>query len=66
MGTTLDSLGFGFESMNGHMNSMIHSKHRIADQLVFSTDVSYTLSTIVEQLIRYESEETQVSQSRYR
>ena len=49
---------FGFESMNGHMNSMIHSKHRIADQLVFSTDVSYTLSTIVEQLIHYESEET--------
>ena len=45
---------FGFESMNGHMNSMIHSKHRIADPLVFSTDVSYTLSTIVEQLIHYE------------
>ena len=40
--------------------------YRIADQLVFSTDVSYMLSTIVEQLIHYGSEETQVSQSKYR
>ena len=49
---------FGFESMNGHINSMIHSKYRIADQLVFSIDVSNTLSTIVDQLIHHESEQT--------
>ena len=49
---------FGFESMNGHINSMIHSKHRIADQLVFSIDVSNTLSTIVDKLVFQESERT--------
>ena len=49
---------FGFESMNGHISSMIHSKHRIADQLVFSIDVSNTLSTIADQLLHKESEQT--------
>ena len=37
---------------------MIHSKHRIADQLVFSIDVSNTLSTIVDKLVFHESEQT--------
>lgn len=49
---------FGFESMNGHISLMIHSKHRIADQLVFSIDVSNTLSTIVDKLVFHESEQT--------
>ncbi len=49
---------FGFESMNGHVSSMIHSKYRIADQLVFSIDVSNTLSAIADQLLYHESEET--------
>ena len=31
---------FGFESMNGHLTSMIHSKYRIADQVLFAIDVS--------------------------
>ena len=49
---------FGFESINGHINSMIHSKHRIADQLVFCIDVSNTLNTIVDKLVFQESEQT--------
>ena len=41
---------------SAHTNSMIHSKHGIADQLVFSVDVSNTLSTIVDKLVFQESE----------
>ena len=44
--------------MNGHVSSMIHSKYRIADQLVFSIDVSNTLSAAADQLLCHESEET--------
>ena len=49
---------FGFESMNGHVSYMIHSIYRIANQLVFSIDVSNTLSAIADQLLCHESEET--------
>ena len=51
---------FGFDSINGDniISSMIHSKHRITDQLVFSFDVSNTLSTIVDKLVFHESEQT--------
>ena len=49
---------FGFESMNGHITSMIHSKHRIADQFVFSIDVSNTLNAITDGLVDRESNET--------
>ena len=44
--------------MNGHISSMIHSKYSIADQLIFSIDVSNTLSAIADQLLCHESEET--------
>ena len=37
---------------------MIHSKHTIADQLVFSINVSNTLCTIVDKLVFQESEQT--------
>lgn len=49
---------FGFESMNGYITSMIHSKHKIADQLLFSIDVSNTLGTLQDQLVQTESEQT--------
>ena len=58
-------LAFGFESMNGYISSMIHSKHRIADQLVFSVDVSNTLSTISDQLLHKASEQTLFSQPKH-
>ena len=40
------------------VSSMIHSKYRIADQLIFSIDVLNTLSAIADQLLCQESEET--------
>lgn len=49
---------FDFESMNGYITSMIHSKHKIADQLLFSIDVSNTLGTLQDQLVQTESEQT--------
>ena len=49
---------FGFESMNGHITSMIHSKHKIADQLVFSIDVANTLGSLQDKLLQTESEQT--------
>ena len=51
-------LAFGFESMNGYITSMSHSKHKIADQLLFSIDVSNTLGTLQDQLVQTESEQT--------
>ena len=41
---------FGFESMNGYITSMIHSKHKVADRLLFSLDVSNTLSTLADNM----------------
>ena len=49
---------FGFESMNGHLTSMLHSTYRVADQLLFSIDVHNTLSILCEKLERVESEQT--------
>lgn len=49
---------FGFESMNGHITGMIHSKHKIADQLVFSIDVSNTLRSLADKLLQTETEQT--------
>lgn len=34
---------FGFESLNGHITSMITSKYKIAEQLLYSIEVSNTL-----------------------
>lgn len=49
---------FGFESMNGHIKNMIHSGYRIADQLVFSIDVSTTIGTLSDRLRDIEDERT--------
>ena len=43
--------------MNGYITSMIHSKHKVADQLLFSLDVSNTLSAFADKL-QAESEQT--------
>ena len=49
---------FGFESMNGHIKNVIHSGYRIADQLVFSIDVSTTIGTLSDRLRDVEDERT--------
>ena len=49
---------FGFESMNGHIKSMIHSGYKIADQLVFSVDVATTAGILSDKLKDIEDERT--------
>ncbi len=46
---------FGFESFNGHITSMITSKYKIAEQLLYSIEVSNTLGLLTEKL---EAEQT--------
>ena len=47
---------FGFESMNGHITSMIHSRYEIADQLLFSINVATTTSMLADKLKSIEDE----------
>lgn len=49
---------FGFESMNGHITSMIHSRYHIAEQLLFSIDVATTMGVLADKLKSVESEES--------
>ena len=49
---------FGFESYNGHLTSMIHSKYRIAEQLSFSIEVSETIGFLADKLVQIEEEKT--------
>lgn len=49
---------FGFESMNGHIKSMIHSGYKVADQLVFSVDVATTAGILADRLNDVEDERT--------
>ena len=49
---------FGFESMNGHIKSMIHSGYKIADQLAFSVDVAITAGILTDRLHDVEDERT--------
>lgn len=49
---------FGFESLNGKITGMIHSKHKIADQLCYSIEVSNTLALLTEKLGEIESQQT--------
>lgn len=37
---------FGFESKNGHIKNMFHSKSSVTDQLVFAADVAQTLNLV--------------------
>lgn len=46
---------FGFENLNGHIISMVHSK---AEQLSFSIDVCQTLSNLADRLCEVEHEST--------
>ena len=49
---------FGFETMNGHITSMLHSKYRVSEQLSFSVDVCNTLGSLANMLADIENEET--------
>ena len=49
---------FGFENMNGHITSMLHSKYRVSEQLSFSVDVCNTLGSLANMLADIENEET--------
>ncbi len=49
---------FGFESMNGHLVSMLHSKRKLAEQLIFSIDVSHTIGMLSDQLAGKENVDT--------
>jgi hypothetical protein len=49
---------FAFESMNGHIASMIHSRYEIANQLLFSIDVSTTLGILTDKLRCVEDDTT--------
>ena len=49
---------FAFESMNGHIASMIHSRYEIANQLLFSIDVSTTLGILADKLRSVEDDTT--------
>ena len=49
---------FGFESLNGHLTSMITSKYKIAEQLSFSINVSQSIESLAHKLVETESEDT--------
>ena len=49
---------FGFESMNGHIHRMFHSRSNIVDQLTFAIDVSQTLQQLSTPLSKIEDEMT--------
>ena len=49
---------FAFESMNGHLSSTIHSRYEIANQFLFSIDVSTTLGILADKLRSVEDDTT--------
>lgn len=48
---------FGFESYNGHLKYLFHSRAKIVDQLVFNLDVQQTLQLLHPCLMKCESAE---------
>lgn len=48
---------FGFESWNGHMTAMLHSKRKVAEQLSLSMDICHTIGCLSNQLNESENEE---------
>jgi hypothetical protein len=46
---------FGFESKNGHIKNMFHSKSKVTEQLTFAADVAQTLNLVQTQLEKKES-----------
>ena len=49
---------FDFESMNGHIKSIIYSGHKIADQLAFSLDIATNAGILTDRLHDVEDERT--------
>lgn len=49
---------FGFESLNGHLTDMIHSKYKVAEQLSFSLDVTQAIGNLADKLVEVENEQT--------
>ena len=49
---------FGFESKNGHLKYLFHGINNIIYQLLFNTDVAYSLQCVHERLLVQESEGT--------
>lgn len=49
---------FSFESKNGHLKKLIHSKTNVLEQLIFSVDVQQTMDLVQEDLDQSESEQT--------
>lgn len=49
---------FGFESMNGQLKNLFHSKSQIFHQLMFNVDVRQTLQLLHSRLAQVESEQT--------
>ena len=49
---------FGYESLNGHLTSMIHSRYKVAEQLSFSLDVIQTIGSLADKLVDVEDEDT--------
>lgn len=49
---------FGFESMNGHITSAIHSKRKVTEQLSFSIHICHVLGSLADRLFEIESEDT--------
>ena len=49
---------FVFESMNGHITGMIHSRYEVANQLLFSVDISTTLGILANKLRCVEDDTT--------
>ncbi len=46
---------FGFESFNGHLTSMIHSRYKVAEQLSFSLAVTQTIGNLADILVEVEN-----------
>lgn len=49
---------FGFENYNGHITSMIHSKHKVAEQLSFSLDTYQVVGNLADKLVESENDQT--------
>lgn len=49
---------FGFENKNGCLKHLFHGKTDIIHQLLFNTDVSYTLQCVHDKLVDVESDQT--------
>ena len=49
---------FGFESLNGHINSMILSKIKVAEQVEFSLNLKEIVGSMADRLVGVEEEKT--------